>query len=378
MRPLWAEVSLSALRHNFEVLRTRLRSRSEICAVVKADAYGHGAVDCARALESAGASWFGVTSAQEGMRLRDGRIRGRVLVMTGIWDGEEHDVVEGDLTPAIWDASHVEKLQAAGARLGKRVAVHLKVNTGMTRLGADPHELPRLLQRIAASRNLELEGVFTHLASSEVLDSPSVNAQLAEFDAAMETVRVHGFSPRYLHVANTAAIFNRTHAWKTMVRPGLALYGYLLPFATTDGNLHESPDSADLKPVLSWRTRIISLRSVPAGTAVGYNGRYVTSGNALIAAVPIGYADGLSRQLSCRGRMIVRDIYAPIAGNVAMDLTMLDVTDVPGVSVGDEVIVIGSSERCSITAWEHARLANTVPYEILCAVSKRVPRFYAE
>ena len=372
LRPTWAEVSLPALRQNFRAVCDHVGPAVTVCAVVKAHAYGHGAVECARALEREGAKWFGVTSTDEGLALRDGGIGENILLMTGFWRGEEALVIENQLTPAVWQPEHIERLERAAERLRKdSVRVHLKVNTGMARLGADVAELPQLTAMLRACRHLKLEGLFSHLASAEVVDSRPVEEQVARFEQMVAQVKQSGITPVYLHIANTSAIAIRPRAWMNFVRPGIALYGYQLP------SVHEGKSLAlPVRPVLSWKTRIFSLREVPAGQEIGYGGAYVAPAPARIAALPVGYADGLSRKLSSRGRVIVHDHYAPIVGNVSMDITLADVTEIPGAEIGTEVIVLGHSEHCSITAADHARLADTIPYEILCNISKRVPRNY--
>jgi alanine racemase len=373
-RPTWAEVSLGTLRRNFRVVHDRVAPHATVCAVVKAHAYGHGAVECALALEQEGAEWLGVTSTDEGLALRQGGIQARVLLMTGFWRGDENWVVEHDLTPAVWTVEHVQRLESAAAAAKKNIAVHLKIDSGMARLGVAPGQLPSVLSALASARHVRLEGLFTHLASAEVIDAPDVQAQIAQFDGTLAAVRAAGFSPEIVHMANSSAIATRPQTWKDMVRPGLALYGYNLPYTSARG-----PDrSLDLavSPVLSWKTRIFSLRSVAAGQAIGYSGAYVTPRAAKIAALPVGYADGLSRKLSSRGRVIIRDEYAPIVGNISMDITLVDVTGVAGAEIGDEAMILGATHRRAVTAWDHARIAETIPYEILCNISKRVPRQY--
>lgn len=382
MRPTWAEISLSALCHNYRTIQQHVSSNATVCAVVKADAYGHGAVPCARALEAEGATWFGVSSADEGIALRQGGIRGRILLLSGFWRGDEEDVILNDLTPAVWERWHIELLENASSSLKSRaqesLPVHLKLNTGMNRAGMDVQCLPDFLAMLRNTEHIVVEGVFSHLASAEVLGACDVDQQLQQFDQAIETVRASGLSPVYYHVANSAAITTRDTSWKNMVRPGISLYGYYLPFTSMVSGRPDRSFELPVRPALSWKTRIVSLREVPARQRIGYNGAYVTQSPALIAMLPVGYGDGLSRQLSSRGRVIVRNTYAPIVGNVSMDITLVDVTGVPGVSVGDEVTLIGSSENCEITAWEHANYAMTIPYEILCNISKRVPRKYVE
>jgi alanine racemase len=372
LRPTWAEVSLPTLRQNFRTIRDHVAPEVTVCAVVKAHAYGHGAVECARALEQEGAKWFGVTSTDEGLALRDGGITGRVLLMTGFWRGDEDSVLENDLTPAVWQREHIERLERAAERLRKdSVRVHLKVDTGMARLGASFEELPQLLGMLRAAKHVKVEGLFSHLASAEVVGSPQVDEQMARFERAVALVKESSLVPAYLHIANTSAIATRPKSWMNFVRPGIALYGYQLPSAA-EGKSFDLP----VHPVLSWKTRIFSLRDVRAGQAIGYGGAYVTRAAARIAALPVGYADGLSRHLSSRGRVIVRDQYAPIVGNVSMDITLVDITAIPNAEIGSEVIILGQSEHCSVTAADHARLAGTIPYEILCNISKRVPRQY--
>lgn len=382
MRPTWVEVDLTALRRNFQTVQAFVAPRAAVCCVVKADAYGHGAVECARALEGAGAKWFGVTSTEEGLALRKAGVNGRILLMTGFWRGDTDEAVLHDLTPSVWAWWQIEALENSYNSLGWRVQdnipFHLKLDTGMSRLGLQPPDLPQFVAALKRARHVEFEGVFSHLASSEVVDAPSVDDQLRVFDDCLARLNAAGLNPKYRHIGNTAAILTREHSWYNMVRPGLALYGYHLPAVTEAGGPPAASRSLALTPVLSWKTRIIALKDVPANTAVGYNGAYVTAAPARIAVLAVGYADGLSRMLSSRGRVIVRDHYAPIIGKVAMDLTVVDITGIPGVAIGDEVTIIGRSRQCSITAWEHADLSESIPYEVLCSIGRRVPRVYVE
>jgi alanine racemase len=377
-RPTWAQVSLANLRYNFGTVQRHIGVGITVCAVVKADAYGHGATECARALEEEGARWLGVTSLDEAIPLRDAGIRTRILLMTGFWRGEEEEIIRLQLTPTVWEPGQVELLEKAAAALGlPRHPVHLKVDTGMGRLGVALEDLQQVCSALKSSPHLLLEGLSTHLASSEVLDAPSVDDQLKKFDEARLLLRREGFDPPLIHTANTGAVISRRESWNTMVRPGIALYGYHLPFERAGREVSGSKLRLAVKPVLTWNTRILSLREVRANQPLGYGGTYVTKAPARIAVLPVGYADGLNRALSSRGRVIVREHYAPIVGRISMDLTLADVTGLPGVSVGDEVILLGSQDGLSVDAHEHAVLANTNVYEILCAISKRVPRKYS-
>jgi alanine racemase len=376
-RPTWAEVSLSALRENYRTVAEYVGDGVTVCAVVKADAYGHGAVECALALEQEGATWLGVTSLDEAIPLREEGIATRILLMTGFWRGEEEEIVRLGLTPTVWQIDQIELLERAAARLGvSQQPIHLKVDTGMGRLGAAPEDLPRICAVLKSSAHLKLEGLSTHIASSEVLDAPSVGEQLKSFEAAKKTLAGCGFDPPLIHAANTSAVISHHESWNSMVRPGLALYGYHLPFERAGRSVSGRALKLPVKPVLTWKTRILSLREMRAGQALGYGGTYVTKAPSRIAILPVGYADGLNRGLSSGGRVIVREHYAPIVGRISMDLTTVDVTGIPDVEVADEVILLGSSDGLSVDAREHAELAHTIPYEILCAISKRVPRKY--
>jgi alanine racemase len=382
----WAEVSLAALGENFHAVQKHVGKDVTICAVVKADGYGHGAVECARALESEGAEWLGVTDAAEGLALRCAGAKVRILLMTGIWKGEEDGIVAQNLTPTIWEPWHIETLErAARKRQGDlssqmashRLPVHLKFDTGMNRLGATKDALPRLCEILSACQHLSLEGVSTHFASAEVLDDENAVRQMKCFEEGLAVLRNYGLQPRFVHMGNSAAMSARPDTWKTMVRPGIALYGYSLAF--TRGGEPAAVAPLPLRPVLSWKTRVLTVKEVAAGEAVGYMGTFVTKARSRIAVLPVGYADGYPRLLSNRARVIVGGEYAPVVGRVSMDLTIVDVSHIRGVAVGDEVILIGrdNGNGKNVDAVELARLCESVPYEILCGLSQRVPRVYS-
>jgi len=376
-RPTWADVSLATLRQNFRTIQKHVGAAVTVCAVVKADAYGHGAVECSKALEAEGAKWLGVTSLDEAIPLREAGVHANVLLMTGFWRGEETEIVRLRLTPTVWEPWQIESLDRAAATLGvTQHPVHLKVDSGMGRLGVAVEQLPGVLDGLRAAKHLVVEGLSTHLASSEIMDAPSVGEQQQRFAAALALVKEAGFEPKFIHVANTGAVISRRETWNTMVRPGVALYGYYLPFQRAGREVSGGTLRLPVKPILTWKTRILSLRNFGGNQALGYNGTYVTKAPAHVAVLPVGYADGYNRQLSNRGRVIVREHYAPILGSISMDLTLVDVTGIPGVSVGDEVILLGTCDGLSVDALEHARWANSSPYEILCNISKRVPRRY--
>jgi alanine racemase len=376
-RPTWAEVSLANLRQNFRTVQRHVGSSVTVCAVVKADAYGHGAVECSRALEAEGAGWMGVTSLDEAIPLREAGIGANILLMTGFWRGEESEIVRLRLTPTVWELWHIESLEAAAAVLGvSRHPVHLKIDTGMGRLGVVVDQLPAVLAALKSAKHLVLAGLSTHLASSEIMDAPSVAEQERVFEGARRLVREAGMEPNFVHMANTGAVISRRETWNNMVRPGVALYGYYLPFQRAGREVSGGTLRLPVKPILTWKTRILSMRNFGANQPLGYGATYVTKAPAHVAVLPVGYADGYNRQLSNRGRVIVREHYAPIVGRISMDLTLVDVTGIPAVAVGDEVILLGAGGGLSVDALEHAELANSTPYEILCNISKRVPRRY--
>ncbi|HKD45548.1 MAG TPA: alanine racemase [Candidatus Angelobacter sp.] len=378
--PCWVEVSLTALRHNFRTLQSFVQPEAVVCAVIKSDAYGHGAAACALALEKEGASWFAVNTAAEAVALRERGIPGRILLLGGLWGGDEDAIVKHDLSPAIWDWNQIELLEKAAEKLKPQrpIRIHLKVNTGMNRLGVDAKDLPEIYEALRAAPHLRFEGIFSHFASSEVVDLPQGEEQLARFQRAVAQAQSAGLTPLLKHMANSAAIAARPKSWFNMVRPGLALYGYFLPFMSVLTGQPDTSLTLPVKPALTWKARLLQVREVQARQAIGYNSGFVTEVPMRVAVLPVGYGDGLSRQLSSRGRVIVRDEYARIIGNISMNLTTVDVTGIPGVEVGDEVTIIGETASRKITAWEHAGLASTIPYEILCNISGRLPRKYSE
>jgi alanine racemase len=372
----WAEISLLALRDNFRAIQKHVGAGVAICAVVKADAYGHGVVECARALESAGAPWLGVTDAAEGLALRSAGLTARILLMTGMWRGEEHLIVSHHLTPTIWEPWHIQLLENAARQQHAILPVHLKLDTGMNRLGASKEAWPNLFDTLANCQHLRLEGVSTHFAT--VLNPQKTSRQVTLFEEGLAILRRKSFQPTLLHMANSAAVSGRPDTWKTMVRPGIALYGYSRPEHSQPVSDEEQPTDIvpAVQPVLAWKTRVIALKDAAAGQAIGYGGTFVANQPCRIAVLPVGYADGFHRLLSNRGRVLVRGQYAPVAGRVSMDLTTSEISHIPGVEVGDEVVLIGESHGKSIDAREHARLCGTIPYEILCNISERVPRMY--
>jgi alanine racemase len=368
-RPTWAEINLDNLTHNFRVIKTAVGSSLAIMPAVKADAYGHGAVECARALERAGADWFGVALPEEGLILRKAGLTRPVLALGGFWEGQEEIIIAGELTPVLFRLELLERLDRAARTSGVIANYHLKVDTGMGRLGVPWAELASFLDGAARFQNIKLDGVMTHLASA---DEPEriefTERQISLFESAVEMVRERGHRPAWVHEANSAASLAYPRARGNMVRVGGVLYGLWRDVTR--------PDLAalDWRPVMSLHTRVAFLKTVPAGVPLGYGGTFVASRESRIATLPIGYEDGLRRALSNRGRVLVRGRFAPIVGRVSMDLTIVDVTDVPGVAMGDEVVIIGGQGMNKISAEDLASDLGTISYEITCGISDRVPR----
>jgi alanine racemase len=370
-RPTWAEISLSALKHNYLTIKNHLTAGAQLMAVVKANAYGHGAVECSRALESIGADWFGVALVEEGVELRQAGIVRPIFCLSGFWRGQAEEVVARDLTVAVFRLDQAEELDAKAREAGRVANFHLKVDTGMGRLGLRPDDLADFARALKRFRHVKLDGVMTHFADADGDDPAYTDAQIARYDEAVKILREFGFDPSWRHLANSAGIHAYPQSHGNLARAGATLYGL------SRDVLSSRLDPFDLRPVMSLRSRIVMLKTVSAETALGYGCTFTTSRESRIATIPIGYADGLRRAHSNNGRVLVRGGFAPICGRVSMDLTIIDVTDAPYVEVGDEVILIGEQDGLKITAEDLAGQIGTISYEIVTGVSARVPRVYA-
>jgi len=354
----------------------RLAGPRRVMAVVKADAYGHGAVTIAKTLAEAGADWFGVATVEEALELRAAGVRKPILLLGGLYMSDPADLIEYGLTPTVSSTARLDTYAECARRLGKPIEFHLKVDTGMGRLGLPPDRLRAFVEHYRELPGLVLKGLFTHLASAEDLIASQTEDQTAGLAEALRQVRELGIEPEWTHVANSAALVAGWPFPENLVRIGALLYGYCLPLMLPPGR--PAPEPPPVEPILTLKSRVVYLKDVPGGTPLGYGAAFHTRRRSRIATVPVGYADGLSRALSNRGWAIVRGRCARIVGNISMDLTLLDVTDVPGVDIGDEIVLLGQADDCSITALEIAQLVGTVPYEILCSIGKRVPRIYLD
>jgi alanine racemase len=373
-RPTWAEINLDNLAANFRSIKQRVSEDVKVMPMVKADAYGHGAVACARRLESEGAEWFGVATPEEAIELREAGIRAPILSAGGFWRDQAAICIQQRITPVVYRLDMIAALDEAARNAGVMVDVHVKVDTGMGRLGVRFDQLNELVPELKRFKNIRVDGVLTHFAAADDAScQPLTQDQISRFRDAVGVFRTHGYTPTYLHLANSAGIYGQREGWGNMVRPGGALYGLWRDV------LSLSVGDPKLLSVMSLYSRISLLKWVPAGETIGYGCTFEASRKSLIATVPIGYHDGYMRGLSNRAHVIVRHAYAPVVGRVSMDLTLLDVTDIPDVAVDDSVTLLGSDEpnsKLSVNAEELARISGTLSYEVTCGVSSRVPRIY--
>ncbi len=374
-RPTVARVDLAALRHNCRLVRRVVAPRGcAVMAAVKADAYGHGIVPVARAMEAEGIDWLGVAIVEEGLKLRSAGVQLPILILGGFADGSEPEAVAGGLTPVVFRSASARALNALGSRTSSRIGIHLKVDTGMNRLGVPRGLLGQFLDLLDGLEHLYVDGVLTHLAEAENPDDEFTAWQLDGFRAAVAEVRERGHRPRWVHAANSAALMMGRVPMDSsagmIVRPGLALYG-LAPDSSLAGAL-------PLRPVMSFESAISYIKRIPAGAKVSYGLTWTAQRSTRVATLPVGYGDGFPRALGNRADALVRGHRAPVIGRVCMDLTLLDVTDVPGVQEGDRATLMGRQGAQEIDAGELAALLGTIPYEVICGISPRVPRTYRD
>ena len=371
IRPTRAEVSLANLRHNLHCLQ-KLAGDAQVWSVLKADGYGHGSKAVARTLERAGVRGVCVALLEEGIELREAGIRVPILVMGGYYGRAWGQLFDYGLTPVVHSADQIEALANEARYAQKRIAVHVKVDTGMGRLGALPRDVAELGATLRKYPEVQLEGLMTHFARADSGDSESIDHQLDLLDEAERTLRAMGLVATLRHAANSAALLTGQRARLDMVRPGIALFG-----------VEPRPGAArELRPVMRVRSEIIAMRELAAGQSVGYGGTWTTRRTSRIATLPMGYADGLVRGLSNHGDVLVRGRRAPIVGVVSMDMTMIDVTEIVGAQVGDECVILGTQKgpegKATISAHEIAERIGSIPWEVLTNISRRVPRFYRE
>jgi alanine racemase len=370
--PTVAVINLSGLSHNLSLIRHYLSQTTDILAVVKANAYGHGAVPICQALALGGIRHFGVATLEEGIALREAGISQDILVLCGLLSSQFPEVIAHRLTPIIFDIEVAEEFARWLPPNNAPYPVHIKVETGMNRLGVHPSQVLPLISSAPFQHLLKTEALMTHLSDADNSNHAYTDRQLKKFSAVLQKLGTAGCMPPIAHAANSAGILFHPQSHFNMVRPGLMLYGYQPSDSTP------SAIPTPLRPILTLQTKVLQLRSVPAGSSVSYNGTHITPKESRIAVLPIGYADGFSRALSNRGTVLVKGCRAPIVGRVCMDMTMIDVTGIPNIHRGDDVILIGSQGTESITADEIASLTGTIAYEVLCGIGPRVPRIYRD
>jgi alanine racemase len=361
------EIDLNALAENYRATKTLIPGSVSVLSVVKADAYGHGSIQVARRLEEAGTDYFGVATLVEGIDLRVRGISKPILILSSImpWD-EIGKFVEYDLTATVVNFEELDLIAGSGGK--GPLKAHIKFDTGMGRLGFVADELPELVSRLGMIERIRVEGVMTHFSSSENRDEFGLE-QIARFSAIRKDLKSSGIDPLYFHMANSGAICNYPESYFEMVRPGIMLYG-----SYPDASLH---GKIKLKPVMTWRSSISFVRNFPAKTALSYGRTYITEKASRIAYIPVGYADGYPRSLSNNGSVLIRGTLCPIRGRICMDWILADATVFPDIAPAEEVVLLGDGGRGrTITADEIAQQAGTIPYEILCGISRRIPRSY--
>ena len=388
-----AEIDLNAFKHNLGRIRSLLKPQVKIMAVVKADGYGHGAVPCARAALEAGTDWLGVAILEEGVELRNSGIDSPILVMGSIFPDDAKDLVHCELSTSVSGFALAQALSRQAEKQGKTVGVHIKIDTGMGRLGMRPEDLPNFVEQAQELKNLRMEGIFTHLSSADEADPEFTLGQLSRLSQAVDSMKSKGIELSMVHAANSSAILNFPDSHLDMARPGIVLYGTLgLGGKYSNPNQTASPGVSNLpprrvvpsvsklalrqEPVMRWKSKILQINKLPKGTPVSYNRKFTTGRESLIATLPVGYGDGLNRALSNNMDVLVRGQRAPQVGTICMDLCLIDVTDIKGVQCEDEVVLFGQQENETITVDEMAQRCGTISYEILCNVGKRVPRVY--
>ena len=370
MIPNEVTIDLGALRHNLFEIKRLAGPNTLILAVVKSDAYGHGMIPVARTLESAGIDYFGVFELEEGLELRKAGCEVPILIMMGITSDEVSAVVEHELTPALFQLDIAEKLSRISVEQGKVTPLHVKVDTGMTRLGIWSEDVPNFLKHLLPLKGIQLEGIFSHLAVADQPGEPFTDQQIRRLQEAVEECRRIGVFRGTVHVANSGALLGNKGLYLGMARPGILLYG--------------SPPAegwaaaASFKPVMTFKSRVIQIRTVPPDTSVSYGRTYMTQERCTIATIPVGYDDGYSRLLSNNGQVLIHGRRVPVVGRVCMNLTMVDVTGVEGVAVGDEVVLLGAQGKERITAEEIAARIGTINYEVYCTLGKSNRRVYID
>jgi alanine racemase len=367
MQPTWAEIDLSALSHNLKNIRKKAEGR-KILFAVKANGYGHGAIEISKRALNSGVDMLGVATPEEAFELREAGIEAPILILGSILPGEAGEVIRKDIRQTVCDLELARKLSQEAGRQTKKAIIHIKIDTGMGRIGVSPQKSVSFIKEVLRLNNLEIEGIFTHFPSAGEKDKSFTLFQLEQFLKITEELKREGINISLKHTANSAAILDLPQTYLDMLRPGLIVYG-LFPSPYVSRNI-------DLKAVMSLKTRIVFLKKVPGGTGIGYGRTYVTKKNSLIATLSVGYADGYSRLLSNQGEVIIKGKKVPVVGRICMDQCMVEIENIPEVKIGEEVVLIGRQGKEEIKAGEIAKKLGTIPHEIVSRIGKRVPRIY--
>ncbi|WP_410496318.1 alanine racemase [Cellulosilyticum sp. ST5] len=365
-----AEVNLGAIEHNYKQIRQHIPNHTEMMAIVKADGYGHGAKEVANFLQEQGVNRFAVAIVAEGEELRSSGITSPILVLGYTPRADIKALIENDLTQTVFSYEMAKTISDEAGRLGKTVNIHLKVDTGMGRIGflSSPKSIEEILM-ITKLPHINLEGIFTHFSTADEEDTSYTKEQWSIFEGFLKELSEVGLELPIIHAANSAAIMCHEYTHLNLVRPGIILYGYY-PSPYLEGKV------LDLEPAMTLKTQVVHVKELPEGQYVGYGRKFYTHQKTKIATIPVGYADGYSRNLGNKGRVLIRGQYAPIIGNICMDQFMVDVTHIKGISVEDEVVLFGKQQDAVIPVEEIAQSLGTINYEIVCMIGKRVPRIY--
>jgi alanine racemase len=368
-RPSRAEIDLSAIAYNLTGIRRKVGEATKILAVVKANAYGHGDTMVSRFIERKYADYFGVAIVEEGIALRTAGITKPILVFTLPVKNQIEPFFDFDLEPTVSTVQDAEVLERVAGRRKQTIDVHLKIDTGMNRIGVKPKELESFLASIASLRRIEIKGVYSHFATAEDKDKTFTLQQFEHFQDTLRTLRHHGIEPDLVHCANSAAILDLPQTYCSMVRPGLSMYGYYPS--------RESTRSVPLRPAMSLLTNVSLVKTIDAGESVSYGRRFVANKRTKIATLPVGYGDGYSRLLTGKSAVLIHGMRFPVIGTICMDMMMVNVGNTD-VAVGDEAILMGKENGQEITCWDLAERIGTIPYELLCGFSARIPRTYVK
>jgi len=370
IRPTRVEINLSKIGANLQQIRQHIPAHTKVMGIVKANAYGHGLTDISKYLESQGVDSLGVGFLEEGIILRNIGIKIPILVLGGVLGYQIKYFVENNLDVTVSSLELAESINSKMEMNGRRARVHLKIDTGMGRIGISPENAPALAEKIVRLSHLDLVGLYSHFATADGNDDDYLYIQLDRFDKAIDRIKKKGIEVEQIHIANSGAIINAPESCYTTVRPGIALYG-ILPGENCKTNMK-------LETAFQLKSRIVFIKEVPAGIDISYGRTYTTKKRTRIGTIPIGYGDGYSRLLSNKSSVLIKGRRFPVVGTVTMDQLMIDLDETSDIHVGDEVTLIGSDGNDAITPWEIARIMGTIPYEVLCGISARVPRYYLE